>query len=332
MAVSKKKKRAGAKTEGVFIECSRCGKAKALTSNFYKSDRPEYAETGYCDVCKSCVKEIMIDENTGMVNRDAFENKICYMLNIPFVPAEYEKLLMNPLVTPDRFYSEYRKIVSINREYKDMRYNDSSVFVHDEAGIVNKKEKVYDQVTPEMIDFWGRGFEAAYYIDVQSRYDKFVESEDLDKMDYKKQSDYKMLCHYERKQIELLQDKNAKPTDLKAVNDMISKLSEDLNIKATQKKQDENDISHYTVGLTAKYIEDVKLEPIPVFNDEDWRGDHSREEFLKLMAYFTAPLLTEAGIQSLLDEIIEEDKKKYTPSQEELDIATLESDDLEVDF
>ena len=47
MAVKKKKR---AKTEGVFIECSRCGKSKALTSNFYKSDRPEYAETGYCDV------------------------------------------------------------------------------------------------------------------------------------------------------------------------------------------------------------------------------------------------------------------------------------------
>ena len=326
MAVSKKKKRAGAKTEGVFIECSRCGKAKALTSNFYKSDRPEYVETGYCDVCKSCVKEIMIDENTGMVNRDAFENKICYMLNIPFVPAEYEKLLMNPLVTPDRFYSEYRKIVSINREYKDMRYNDSSVFVHDEAGIVNKKEKVYDQVTPEMLDFWGRGFEAAYYIDVQSRYDKFMEFEDLDKMDYKKQSDYKMLCHYERKQIELLQDKNSKPTDLKAVNDMISKLSEDLNIKATQKKRDESDNGHYIIGLVTKYIEDVRMTPIPKLEDIDWLGDMPKSEFDIEMAYFKSEILNELGRENPYQEIVDEDKKKYTPSAEELEIVRMAAD------
>ena len=69
-----KKNRAGAKTDGVFVECKECHKSKALTTNFYKSDRPEYAETGYCDVCKSCIKEIMLDKKTGMVDRDVFEN------------------------------------------------------------------------------------------------------------------------------------------------------------------------------------------------------------------------------------------------------------------
>lgn len=331
MAAKKSKKRAGAKTEGVFIVCSRCGKPKSLTANFYKSDRPEYAETGYCDVCKTCMKEIMIDEKTGMIDKDAFENKVCYMLNLPFIPAVYNKILNNPLVTPNNFYAEYRKQITVNRDYKDMKFSDSAEFVNDEAGLLNKKEKAYDQVTPEMIDFWGPGFPAEYYIDVQRRYDNFMESEDVEKMDYKKQSDYKMLCHYERKQNELIRDKNVRPQDLKAMGEIVSKLSEDLNIKAIQKKHDENDISHYTVGLTAKYIEDVKLEPIPEFKDSDWMGDHSRLEFLKMMAYFLSPSLNEMGVQNLLDEIVEEDKKLYTPSQEELNIASMESDDTEVD-
>lgn len=331
MAVAKKKKRAGAKTEGVFIECKECGKPKSLVSNFYKSDRPEYEETGYCDVCKDCMKKMMINQSTGMIDREVFETKICYMLNIPFIPSEYNRLLQNPKITPNNLYSEYRKALALNRDYRDMRFNDSVEFVNDEAGLVYKKDQSYDQVTEEMMDFWGRGFTAEYYIDVQKRYDSFMEYEDLDKMDYKKQSDYKMLCHYERKQLELIQDKNAKPTDLKAISDMISKLSEDLNIKAIQKKQDEKDNSHYTVGLTIKYIEDVKKEPIPELNMDEVFAHMDEEDKKILMAYFLSPLLDEIHANNPYREIIEEDKKKYTPSQEELDIANSSSSE-EVSF
>lgn len=327
MAAKKNKKRAGAKTEGVFIVCSRCGKPKSLTANFYKSDRPEYAETGYCDVCKTCMKEIMIDEKTGMIDRDAFENKVCYMLNLPFIPAVYNKILNNPLVTPSNFYSEYRKQITVNRDYKDMKFSDSAEFVNDEAGLLNKKEKAYDQVTPEMIDFWGPGFPAEYYIDVQRRYDNFMESEDVEKMDYKKQSDYKMLCHYERKQNEMIRDKNVRPQDLKAMGEIVSKLSEDLNIKAIQKKQDESTRGHYIVGLTTKYIEDVLREPIPKFKTSDWRGDLSREEWDKEMAYLISAIREENGWENPWKEIVDEDKKKYSPTEEELEIERFEADE-----
>ena len=322
MAAKKNKKRAGAKTEGVFIVCSRCGKPKSLTANFYKSDRPEYAETGYCDVCKTCMKEIMIDEKTGMIDRDAFENKVCYMLNLPFIPAVYNKILNNPLVTPSNFYAEYRKQITVNRDYKDMKFSDSAEFVNDEAGLLNKKEKAYDQVTEEMMEFWGRGFPAEYYIDVQKRFDKFMEFEDLDKMDYKKESDYKTLCQLERKKTEMMQAKDTKMSDIKSVVDTISKLSEDLNIKALQKKNDESDTGHYIIGLVAKYIEDVKLEPIPKLEDTDWRGDMPLSDFEIEMAYFMSPLLDELDMENPYREIVEADKIKYTPSKEELDIAT----------
>jgi len=327
MAAKKNKKRAGAKTEGVFIVCSRCGKPKSLTANFYKSDRPEYAETGYCDVCKTCMKEIMIDEKTGMIDKDAFENKVCYMLNLPFIPAVYNKILNNPLVTPSNFYAEYRKQITVNRDYKDMKFSDSVEFVNDEAGLLNKKEKAYDQVTEEMMEFWGRGFPAEYYIDVQKRFDKFMEFEDLDKMDYKKESDYKTLCQLERKKTEMMQAKDTKMSDIKSVVETISKLSEDLNIKALQKKQEENDTGHYIIGLVTKYIEDVKMTPIPKLEDIDWLGDMPKSEFDIEMAYFKSEMLNELGRENPYQEIVDEDKKKYTPSQEELDVVRLAVDE-----
>lgn len=331
MAIAKKKKRAGAKTEGVFIECKECGKAKSLVTNFYKSDRPEYEETGYCDVCKDCMKKMMINQNTGMMDREVFETKVCYMLNIPFIPSEYNKLLQNPKITPNNFYSEYRKALTLNRDYKNMKFSDSSEFLNDEAGLVHKKDQSYDQVTEDMIDFWGRGFSAEYYLDVQKRYDNFMEYEDLDKMDYKKQSDYKMLCHYERKQLELIQDKNAKPQDLKAMGDVISKLSEDLNIKAIQKKQEENDTSHYIHGLGIKYVEDVKKEPIPPLDMKEVFVNMDKEDIELLIAYFLSPLLDDIHADNPYREMVEEDKRKYTPSQEELDMASY-SDNEEVGY
>lgn len=321
-----KKNRAGAKTDGVFVECKECHKSKALTTNFYKSDRPEYAETGYCDVCKSCIKEIMLDKKTGMVDRDVFENKICYMMNIPFVPSEFNKILMNPKVAPNNFFSEYRKLINFSREYKEMKYSDSVNFVNDEAGLLNKTGKVYDQVTEEMIEFWGSGFSAEYYLDVQKRFDKFMEFEDLDKMDYKKESDYKTLCQLERKKTEMLQSKDTKPSEIKSIVDTISSLSNDLNIKALQKKNDESDTGHYIVGLVTKYIEDVKLTPIPKLENIDWLGDMPKSEFDIEMAYFKSEMLNELGHENPYQEIVNEDKKKYSPTQADLDVARLSED------
>ena len=174
------------------------------------------------------------------------------------------------------------------------------------------------------MEFWGRGFPAEYYIDVQKRFDKFMEFEDLDKMDYKKESDYKTLCQLERKKTEMMQAKDTKMSDIKSVVDTISKLSEDLNIKALQKKNDESDTGHYIIGLVAKYIEDVRLEPIPKLEESDWLGDMEKSEFDIEMAYFMSPLLDEMGYENPFKEIVDEDKKKYTPSQEELEIATVE--------
>ena len=238
--------------------------------------------------------------------------------------------MQNPRVTTSNFFGEYRKKLTLNSQYKGLHYDDSARFENDEAGLLKEKNAPPpDQVTPEMIEFWGRGFAPEYYLDVQKRYDNFMEFEDEDKMDYKKQSDYKMLCHYERKQIELIQSKEARPTDLKAISDIISKLSEDLNIKAIQKKRDENDTGHYIIGLVTKYIEDVKKTPIPKLEDIDWLGDMEKSQFDIEMAYFKSEMLNELGRDNPYYDIVEEDKKKYSPTQEELDVVRLSADEVD---
>lgn len=327
---SKKKTPKNGKTEGVRLVCKICGEQKSISQNFYKSDRPEYAETGYCDVCKSCMKDLMIEPETGMIDKLRFKLEVCKLLDIPFVPYEFTGLMQNPKVTPSNFFGEYRKKLTLVPAYRGLHYDDSARFENDAKGLLEEKNKPEpDQVTPEMIEFWGRGFPAEYYLDVQKRYDNFMEFEDEDKMDYKKQSDYKMLCHYERKQIELIQDKSAKPSDLKAISDVISKLSEDLNIKAIQKKNEQNDTGHYIIGLVTKYIEDVKKTPIPKLEEIDWLGEMDKNEFEIEMAYFKSEMLNELGRANPYLEIVENDKKKYSPTQEELEVVRLSADEVD---
>lgn len=103
--------------------------------------------------------------------------------------------------------------------------------------------------------------------------------------------DYKMLRYYESKQVELLQDKNANPSDIKDVNNAISRLSEQLGLKTKNEDQDAN----YIIGLTVKYIEETAKKPIPMptIDDNEWLdSSHSKKEFMEIM-YLISPLLNE---------------------------------------
>lgn len=319
--IRKKRKNANGKVEGLKMECVICHEEKSVVQNFYKSDLPEYSKTGYCNVCKECFKDLIINPETGHVDKDKFRYEVCKMLDMPFIPYEYAALMNDPKTTPTNFLGNYKKRLNVNNEYKKLHYEDSIKFDNDKEGLLKNKENPPDQITQEMIEFWGRGFTPEYYIDVQKRYDDFMKYEDPDKMDYKKISDYRTLCQLERKKTEMFQDKDAKPQDIKSLVDSISKLSEDLNIKTLQKKNDESDTGHYIIGLVTKYIEDVKMTPIPKLEDIDWLGEMPKSEFDIEMAYFKSEMLNELNRLNPYQDIVDEDKEKFSPTKEELDIA-----------
>lgn len=330
MAAAKKKRKPNGKTDGVRLVCKMCGESKSITAHFYKCDRPDYADTGYCDVCKNCIKDMLIDPQTEMVDRSRFKLEVCKLLDIPFIPFEFTGLMQNPRITPSNFLGEYKKKLTLNSAYRGLHYDDSARYENDAKGLLEEKNKPEpEQVTLEMIEFWGRGFAPEYYLDVQKRFEKFMEFEDLDKMDYKKESDYKTLCQLERKKTEMLQSNDTKPSEIKAIVDTISSLSNDLNIKALQKKNDESDTGHYIIGLVTKYIENVKMTPIPKLEDIDWLGDMGKSQFDIEMAYFKSEMLNELNRPNQYQDIVDEDKKKYSPTQEELDIVQMSADEVE---
>lgn len=348
MTVSSKKKEARAKDKnerakrwyeeekikngGVKLKCSVCKKTKAVTTGFFKTMNPRYADTGYYDVCRDCVKEIIVDAS-GRVEPHKFKGDVCEPLDIPFVESEFDRLSSDPNVQASNFIGTYLKVVARRTEYRDKKYSDSeeiNMFDLDESkqttastdkNIPKDKKQI---VTQEMVDFWGKGFTSDYYLEVQKLYDNFMKYEDESKLDYKKQSDYKTLCQLERKKTEMLQNADVKANELKAVIDSISKLSEDLNIKALQRKNDESDNLNHIVGVVTRYVEDVMRMPIPDWDNSDWLGDMPYEDFLTEMAYFKGPLFDEFDKPNPYKELIDTDKKKYTPNDSELEIEKFE--------
>ena len=68
------------------------------------------------------------------------------------------------------------------------------------------------------------------------------------------------------------------------------------------------------------------MEPIPILDRTDWLGDMEKNEFDIEMAYLISAMLNEMDRENPYQDIVEEDKKRYSPSQEELDINRLDED------
>lgn len=307
------------KNQAQRIICSICGKQKSVNNNFFRSTRNEYIETGYCDVCKSCMTDIIVDPKTGLINKDKFRNDVCFYLDIPFIPSLYSDLARNTNITKSNFVGEYKKSLNLNSEWKNLRYSDSSKFLNvaDEALFDIDEEAV----TREMIAFWGEGHDSKYYLQAQRKYDIFMENENIEAMDYKKQLDYKTLVQLEIKKDELVADSEAKANDIKSIYETISKISQDLNIKAVQKNEDKYNKEHYTIGLTIRWIENVKKEPI--LKPQHYLKNYTTTEFEEeIQNYFFGPIAEELGIANKYKEQWEKEKLKYEPTREEIEASS----------
>lgn len=301
------------------VVCSICGKQKSVNNNFFRSSRNEYVETGYCDICKSCLMDIIVNPETGLITKDKFRNDVCFYLDIPFIPSLYSDLARNTNITKSNFIGEYKKLLNLNSEWKVLKYSDSSKFLNiaDEALFDIDDE----EVTGEMVEFWGEGHSAKYYLRAQRKYDTFMGNENIDAIDYKKQSDYKTLVQLELKKDEMMADPEVRAGDIKAISETISKISQDLNIKAIQKNEDKNNKQHYIIGLTVKWIEDVKKEPIKEFRE--YFKKFEEPEFVKdIQNYFFGPIAEELGINNPYKQQWEEDMAKYAPTHEEIENST----------
>lgn len=284
------------------------GKPKAL-SNFYKSNREEYEQyDGYCTTCKTCLRKSTVDKNLNTITMESIKDAL-RKLDKPLIESVFMEVKNNPETTNATFLGKYISLINLKPKYKDCRYSDTIDIQIEQEKVMNSKVKTKEnenkEVTDYMKSFWGHGKETEDYFELQEMYDNFMEVEDEDSIDYKKQSDYKTLCELELMKRNMIGNGD-KVADLSKVVDMISKLSSDLNIKAIQKKEDNSNKGAY--DLFIKKIETTR----PVF---DWERDLGNKDEIKelLQLYFYGYLLDVNGQKTQFTDALYKDLSKYTP-------------------
>jgi len=316
MASSKSKK-----TSKTIICSNGCSDKPKALSNFYQSTREEYEQyNGYCTTCKTCLRKSTIDKNLNTVTMESIKDAL-RKLDKPLIESVFLEVKNNPETTNATFLGKYISLINLKPKYKDCRYSDTVDIQIEQEKILNSKIKEISnkEVTDYMKSFWGHGKKNEDYFELQEMYDNFMEVEDEDSIDYKKQSDYKTLCELELMKRTMIGNGD-KVADLAKVVDMISKLSSDLNIKAIQKKEDNSNKGAY--DLFIKKIETTR----PVFN---WERDLGNKDEMKelLQLYFYGYLLDVNGQKTQFTDDLYKDLSKYTPdlssqeNEEEDDIS-----------
>lgn len=288
------------------------GKPKAI-SNFYKSNLEEYkVYGGYCPTCKACLSKSSIDINANMITMESIKPAL-KKVDKPFI-EEVFGVINERGVANEKFLGAYIKQLNCYPKYKNLVYSDSVDIRIEKEKILNAKvdEIKKQEVTEDIIRFWGRGLENQDYIDLQAMFDGYTVNEK--NMTKKKQEDYKNLCIYELQKSKIHFDLS-RIADTQKLQGLIDNLSSSLGIQAVQKMDDDKN-ERFTIGLLARYHEDVVKKPIRRWV-EDLGGIDPID--MKIKVYYKGGILNAMGIQNPEMEEYKKEVDKYTVQIKEIE-------------
>ena len=253
-----------------------CSTQPKSLSSFYKSNYGDYAimYNGYCPICKTCLQRLSVDEVTGIVTKESIMD-VLQKLDKPFVEEIFNTTSSIEDMTNTKFLGHYLRLLNANLKYKNCKFEDSKEIAIRTEEIVKARIERGLEVTEEMKLFWGRGLDNQDYLDLQKKYDTYLQYEK--EVDAKKLQDYRQLCVYELQRDKIQYDVSM-VKQVKDYHTMINELSDSLGIKAIQKKE-ELSTDKFVIGLITRYIEDVKKEPIPRYV-EDLGGEDKLHELI----------------------------------------------------
>lgn len=233
------------------------------SANFYKSSRKDCERyNNLYPVCKSCMEKIMLD-GLGRVTEDRFKT-VCKHLDIVFIPKLFEETLEKNALEKNqmRVLADYRALLTMNSTYRDLTFSDSVRFefqaIQNES--IKEEAKSNDEVSQELIDFWGEGLEPKLYKIYQKEYDILC-IQDGGVIEGVKQNYFKNLAmlNYTAQQQLIANDLKGHETTMKTYTAICEKCG--INPKQIQDKDDSN---KGTFGVFIRMIEEEE----PIFDIE----------------------------------------------------------------
>lgn len=281
--------------------CTRCGRIyKRQRGNFPCSHSPLYRGGGYLPVCNYCVDDLFNHYKVALGDEKEAMRRVCMKCDIYWSPAVYA--MVNKANTSNSrvrsYISKTNLAVYVEKTYDDTLDEEALEAAKKETEEAKETSEIQLDVgvppdvafednssnqpilfedipepTPETIDFWGPGFTADVYYDLDRRYKKWTSDKGCN-IDESSAALYKQICLCE---VNIAKNMMAgKPIESaqKSMNELLGS----LNAKPVQKKQDEaaseaanEAFDNMPFGVGIKMCENMRPipKPDPRFDDVD---------------------------------------------------------------
>ena len=260
--------------------CSRCGQIfKRQKNNFPCSQSPIYRGSGgYLHVCNRCLDDLFDHYKHALGDEQEAMRRICMKFDI-YWHAEIYAMVNKANTSASRvrgYISKTNLLKYVGKTYDDTLDEESkTISVEYTTTLENTDEGQPIEFgniptpTAEIIDFWGPGYTADVYYDLDRRYKKWTRDKE-EPIDESSAALYKQVCLCE---VNIAKNMAAgKP--IEAAQKSMGELLGSLNAKPIQKKQDEavnESFDNLPFGVGIKMCENMRPipKPDPRFDDVD---------------------------------------------------------------
>lgn len=272
------------------IKCTNCGKSKATEKNFYMSHSLVYSKNdGRVPICKACT----IERYEKLVEKYKDELKglyhLCMNLDIYYNNDLAVSMYANKKEKDNLAKLYFSKVNSL-KQYIGMTSFDSDMIILDEsvAKVIAKEEDEDSEtitvdgfeITSSVIKRWGKGLTEEDYFFLESTYEEFT-------LEYDDKTPAQKLIFRQISKALLEGEKAIKagnPKIFENMNNVVSKLMNDGNIKPIQKSLlADDDKQGWGVWVNRIETERPIGEACEQFKDADKIGGYITKWFTKQM-------------------------------------------------
>ena len=289
------------------ITCTCCGKGKKI-GEYYQSQSNLYKHYKRIPVCKSCIDDIYNKYKMKYRDERIIMYQFCRLFDLPYSDSNYNGAVQNSEKTGWKTYQSYFKQIN---SFGDVN-NGGTCFEDSENPTIQKDDKnnnsiieeefideVEFEITPDVVSFWGRGFDKDEYMFLIDEYHEYTTAYECDSPAMEKllqQAAYESLEIRRKREGRESADKN-----LKNLQDLLGS----ANIKPVQ-ETGANATDQATFGTLIKKWENEKPIPDPL---PEWK---EKDIFQYMKVWFLGHLSKMIGLNNPFAKEYEEEVNKNT--------------------
>lgn len=255
------------------VICPRCGTASGKRfGNYYTSYAESYRGTGYIPICKKCVDEMFQSYLAQCHDVKAAIRQMCRKLDLYWNESLYEQAIAKNTTRTVmwQYISKTNSNANSNKSYDTTLFEEGTLWdfgVHDDENNDKDEASAEEEVSPEVVAFWGPGYSNDQYNNLEQRlhyWKSRLGIDDVESFDIGTETLIKQICALELD----INRYRAAGKDVDKLITNLDKLIGSVGLKPGQKKQDDIDgeLANTPLGVWLYRYETKR--PLPEIDDD----------------------------------------------------------------